>query len=145
MKNIFLIFLFCVAINQNSLSQKTDSLRYVYNNQTIYRYGSYFLKGSDRLSFRDLQAEFSMSDIGLVSYNKAKKYKTISNVLRYLSMFSVIGAAAYINSNNRNAVYAFIGGQFILLLGSSRYYTLSAQSLDRALWQRNKDVLFPGR
>lgn len=63
-------------------SQSNDSIKSVYNNQTIYRYGSYFLKGSERLTFHGLQTEFSMSDIGFASYTKAKRYRTISFILR---------------------------------------------------------------
>ncbi len=143
MNKLFWFLILFLGINAGTSAQKTDSLKYIYNNQTIYRYGGWFIKGSDRLTFRDLKAEFSISELGMHSFNKARKYKTISNVFRFISVLSSIAAAAYITSNNRNTAYAFMGGQFVLLLGSFHYYTLSNQSLDRALWQRNKDLLFP--
>ena len=143
MDKLFCFLILFLGINAGASAQKTDSLKYIYNNQTIYRYSGWFIKGSDRLTFRDLKAEFSMSELGLVSYNKAQKYKTIGTVLRVASMLTVFGAALYVNGNNPNAVYAFIGGNIVLGIGSARYYQFSAQSLDRALWQRNKDLLFP--
>ena len=62
-------------------AQQTDSLKYKYINQSIYRYGGVYQKGTERLSFRNLKYEFSMSDLGLDGYNKARKYIT-SKALR---------------------------------------------------------------
>jgi len=140
------ILLFCVLLFIGNIiyAQQTDSLRYKYNNQTIYRYGGWFLKGSNRFTFRDLQGEFSMSDLGLTLYTKAKRYKTTSTILRYVSMFAAFASIAVIGNNgNRNTAYILMGGQFALMYGGIKYTELSQQSLDRALWQRNKDLLFP--
>jgi hypothetical protein len=127
-------------------SQAIDSLRHKYNNQTIYRYGAAFLKGNERLTFKDLRGEFSMSDLGLASYTKARNYRTTSTILRYAAMLTglaSIGVAA--NNGNKNTVIILLGGQLALGLAGAKYGTLSSQNLDRALWQRNKDLLFPGR
>jgi len=127
-------------------SQSGDSLHYKYTNLTIYRYGSVFQKGNERLGFKDLRSEFSMSDLGLTLYNKAKKYRTTGTILRYVSMiagFSSIAVAA--NSGNRNTAYILLGGQIGLVLVSGNFYRMSVQNLDRALWLRNRDVLFPDR
>jgi len=127
-------------------SQVIDSLRYKYNNQTIYRYGATFLKGNERLTFKELRKEFSMSDLGLASYTKAQHYRTTSTILRFASVllgFTSIGVAA--NNGNKNTVIVLLGGEFALGFGAAKYGMLSNQSLDRALWQRNKDLLFPPR
>ena len=146
MRKIFFLTALIIQLCFWSFAQHTDSLRYIYNNQTIYRFGSWFMKGSERLTFGELQTEFSMSDIGLVSYMKARKYKTTSTILRYASFAaSIVSVAILTSNNNRNTYYALLGGQALLALGSGTYGLLSAQSLDRALWQRNKDLLFPGR
>jgi hypothetical protein len=145
MKKHLCILLFFGAISLVSTAQYTDSLRSVYNNHSIYRYGSYFMKGSERLTFQQLSQEFSMSDLGLASYTKARKYRTTSMVLRIISAVSGIAAIAVISNNNsnQNLAYGFLGGQLVFGIGAGRYSMLSAQSTDRALWQRNKDLLFP--
>jgi hypothetical protein len=146
MKKYLVLFHFALFAYYFSTAQTNDSIRYKYTNQTIYRYGSSFLKGNERLTFRDLSKEFTMSDLGLASYTKAKNYRTTSTILRYASMlfsFTAISIAA--NNGNRNTAIAFIGGEFALLYAGMTYNQLSQKSLDRALWQRNKDLLFPGR
>lgn len=145
MKKLFIFLCILFLIGNIMYAQQTDSLRYKYTNQTIYRYGGWFIKGTDRLTFQDLRGEFSSSELGLAGYDKARKYRTTSKVLRYVSMLSVFAIAPFINGNNRNAAYTFIGANLVLGYASGHYSNLSNQSLDRALWQRNKDVLFPGR
>ena len=143
----FLVFLVFFCNLGNCLySQGEDSVKYRYTNLTIYRYGNHFLKGSERLTFKDLSQEFSMSELGLVSYTKSRKYRTTSYVFRYASMlmgFACIGVAA--NNGNKNTVLYLLGGQLVFGFGASKYGKLSTQSLDRAIWLRNKDYLFPGR
>jgi hypothetical protein len=120
------------------------SLKYKYTNQSIYRYGSAFLKGNERLTFKDLSREFSMSDLGLASYLKARNYRTTSKILNYAGLITGIASISVLaNHGNRNTAFILYGGYFVLLTTSIRYSALSTQNLDRALWQRNKDLLFP--
>lgn len=140
---IFLALLLWVT---QLFSQKSDSLVFKYNNQTIYRYGGYFLKGNERLTYKDLSKEFSMSDLGLAGYEKSRKYKTTSTVFRFVSLaagFAAVSVAA--KGQSRDLAYGLLAGQFVTLFIGMRYSTLSMQSVDRAIWQRNKDVLFPVR
>lgn len=140
---IFLALLLCVT---QLFSQKSDSLVFKYNNQTIYRYGGYFLKGNERLTYKELSKEFSMSDLGLAGYEKSKKYKTTSTVFRFVSLAAGVTAVSVAaKGQNRDLAYGLLAGQFVTMFIGMRYSTLSMQSVDRAIWQRNKDVLFPGR
>ncbi len=142
-KKIFLLFFFSGFI-LNSYSQVFDSLKSKYNNQTIYRYGSSFLKGSEKLTFKELSKEFLMSDLGIASYTKAKRYRTTSRIFSLTSLASgLVAVAMFGNGRNQNLAAGFLAGQIVLSFGSMRYINLSNQSLDRALWQRNKDLLFP--
>ena len=134
------IILFC---QQHGAAQPTDSLKYLYKNQTIYRFGSHFMKGIERLDFEDLEGEFYFSELGQIGYEKAKTYRTISKVFRYVSLLSSVAIAPFIGHNNKNGAYIFLGINIGLSAGSSLFSNLSGQSLDRALWQRNKDLLFP--
>jgi hypothetical protein len=145
---IYLLLLCCFFKFYTDLkAQHTDTLRSLYNNQTLYRYGSYFLKGSEKLTYRELEKEFSMSDIGLEAYLQSKKYRSTATVFSILSLASGITSIAYLSNNNSNRSTAllFIGGQLAFSLGAGRLNLLSQQSLDRAIWQRNKDLLFPSR
>ncbi|MDZ4809659.1 MAG: hypothetical protein SGI96_15525 [Bacteroidota bacterium] len=144
---ILCVLLFAVAIIH---AQNTDSLKYKYTNQTIYRYGGSFMKGTERLVFPALQSEFSMSELGLAFYTKAKKYRTTSIVLRTIALAASLSALAVISNNNltnnrRNLAYGLLGGQLVFSIAAGRYGILSTQNLDKALWQRNKDLLFPAR
>jgi hypothetical protein len=144
MSKFIIYFFFLFFHNDCVYSQNADSLKYKYNNQTIYRYGGAFLKGNERLMFKDLRGEFSMSDLGLASYTKARNYRTTSIILRSASMLTgliAVGVAA--DNGNKNTVIILLGGQLALGLTAAKYSTLSSQNLDRALWQRNKDLLFP--
>lgn len=146
---IRIFFLFNLTIVFVSLNaQQTDSLLKTYNYQSLYRYGSYFLKGSEKLTYRELEKEFSMSDIGLDAYHQSKKYRNTAMIFSFVSLASGITSLAIIannNSGNRTTALIFLGGQFAFSLGARRYTSLSQQSLDRAIWQRNKDLLFPSR
>ena len=127
-------------------AQQTDSLKYKYINQSIYRYGGVYQKGTERLSFRNLKYEFSMSDLGLDGYNKARKYITTSTVLRIVSFASSMAALSIAASNgNRKAAYFLLGGQIVFGFAAAKYSGMSKSTMDRALWQRNKDLLFPAR
>jgi hypothetical protein len=131
-------------------AQEIESLKNKYTNQTIYRYGGSIMKGTERLSFPALQKEFTMSELGLVSYNQSKKYRTTSMIFRFASLASSIAALAIASENNlttnrRNLAFGFLGGQIVFGLVATNFSMLSNKSLDKALWQRNKDLLFPAR
>ena len=140
-KNFFFVcFVFVFALN--TFSQAKDSLLRVYNNETIYRYGNVFRKGNERLSFSDLKQEFSFSDLGVADYQMAKKYRTLTLItnLAATGCFYAMGLS-FINGKSKTG-YILLGGSILLGVGVSRFRILSAKHLDRALWQRNKDLLF---
>ncbi len=149
LKNSFLFPVLLLVCNC-LCGQDTDSLKYKYTNQTIYRYGSYFMKGTERIGFQQLQKEFDISDLGTAHYMRAKKYKTISTIFKFVSLATGITGLILISDRNltrsrQNMAYGFFAGQLISSIGAGRYTELSGQSLDKALWQRNKDLLFPAR
>lgn len=134
----------CLFISCSVFCQ-TDSLLRTYDEQFVYRYGYSFMKGGNRLSFADLRGEFSPQSLSFDLYEKSKKDKTISIVLRYVSIFAVIGVGKGVSDNNRSIVYGFLAGQFVTALASQAFYNKSTIELDRALQTRNRELLFPGR
>ena len=142
MKAIILVLLLCSATLL--FSQNTDSLYKKYNTGFIYRYGSSIMKGGEKISFQELSKEFSVSDLGLDQYKIAKKKNTVSRILSLASIASGLIGITFINSN-RNLAFGLIGGQYATLMASGYYRHSSRQHLDRAIYIRNKDYLFPGR
>jgi hypothetical protein len=140
---IYLILLFTYFTNC-ATAQIRDTLKTKYTNETITRYGSAFLKGSERLDFKQLSHEFNMSNLGLASYQKAKQYRTTSKILSFASLFAFASATAVLaNGGNNDLGLGLIIGQLALTMGGRKFSEMSNQNLDRAIWQRNKDLLFP--
>jgi hypothetical protein len=127
-----------------TFSQAVDSIYKKYNSGLLHRSGYSIMKGGDKINFLELAKEFSMSDLGLDQFKLFKRKRTTSRVLLFLSVASGFTAAA-INNSNQKLAYGFLGGQFILLTGSMAYRQEANKYLDRAIWLRNKDYLFPGR
>lgn len=148
MKKLLLLIVLILSVSTALQAQsRTDTLKYRYVNQSLYRYGPYFIRGSERLTFSQLQHEFDESPLGLVSYMKSKKSRTVASVFRYTSLLTSVVTLALLgqHSDNKNLYYGLLGGQLVLGLGSAWYGTQSARYLDEAIWLRNKDLLFPGR
>jgi hypothetical protein len=139
-----LLAFICLLISCHAFSQ-SDSLLKKYDQQFLYRYGSSFMKGGNKLSFADLQAEFKSPSLSFDLYKKSKKDKTISTVLRLVSTFAIIGVVKGANDNNSNLAYGFLAGQLVTGLASQAFRNKSITELDRAIQIRNREVLFPGR
>ena len=139
-----ILTLICLLISGYALSQ-SDSLVKKYDQQLIYRYGSAFMKGGNKVSFKDLQTEFSTTSVSFDLYKKSKKDMTISTVLRYVSTLCLIGVVKGAQDNNRNLAYGFLAGQLGIALTSQLFRNKSITELDRAIQIRNRELLFPGR
>lgn len=127
-------------------AQSTDSLHYRYNNSTLYRKGTFYMKGNERLRFQELKKEFDISPVGLDLYMKSMKMRKLSKVFSIASMFTGLAAISIISTQpQKNTTYLLIGGQMALGIFSMQFRMQSSQYLDQAIWQRNKDVLFPGK
>lgn len=141
-RQCFFLCSFFVFSTTLSFGQNRDSLLRLYNNHTISRYGNNFQKGTDRLNFRDLRDEFSFSPIGLIGYESSKKHRTTATVLRVLSVAATVATIAFVSPSNSSMTYATWAGQIGLALGGFYYQDRANKELDRALWQRNRDLLF---
>lgn len=108
----------------------------------MYRYGNSFRVGTERFSFNQLENEFQISDVGLGVYRQAKNSRNVRMLLSGLSIVSGVAAIAYID-RNINTTYTLLGSSFLLSVGSGYYLKQYNERLDKAIWQRNKDLLFP--
>ncbi len=126
-----LIFIFAF-INAQAFSQTTDTVLKKYDQQFIYRYGSSFMKGGNKLSFGDLQNEFNSKSPSFDLYIKSKNNKTVSVILRFVSTFAVVGVIKGARDNNTGLAYGFLAGQLVTALVSQHYHIKSTIDLDRA-------------
>ncbi len=143
MKQILLLISLLFAVN--AFSQTNDSLLKKYDNELIYRYGSSFMKGTDKLSFNALQGEFKNPSLPFDLYQKAKRNKTVGTVLRYVSLLAIVGVAKGARDNNMGMVYGFMGGQLALGITGIMLNQKSLADTDRAIRLYNRELLFPGR
>lgn len=128
-----------VFINLKSFSQSPDSLLKVYNNKTIYRVGNKYIKGDEKLMYGDLKLEFNTLSTHTM-YNKSKSRLLISRIFNVASVGLVI--ASVVAKTNIKGSIEFAAGTGILGLIGIYYLTQSSKYLERAIWERNKEVLF---
>lgn len=138
----FTLFFFAASVAR---AQDFDSLRVKYNNLVIYRYGNTFMKGSTRLSFADLEPEMKVSKDAYALMYKSRREKKISFILNIVS-FVCVGTNFLRLGNGQfdtTPTYLLLGGQFAFGLAASQYKNTSIKTLDRAIWLRNREILFP--
>ena len=134
-----------IFLSTQVFSQASDSLLKNYDKQFIYRYGSNFMKGGNKLSFDALASEFNSRSLSLDLYRKSKKNRTVSVVLRLASTVVILGVVKSARDNNSSLTYGLIAGQLVTGLGSIYFNNKSITDLDRALHIRNREVLFGSR
>jgi hypothetical protein len=141
LKKLFFCLLLLYGF-KNCYSQN-DSLLQLYNNQTIYRFGDKYLKGNETLRFYDLKHEFK-SSITAQLYTLSKRNLVTSKILSFASLAAILVSGTFINKN-RDLSFGLLCGSIVLNIGNFHLRKLSQQYLDRALWQRNKEILFGER
>ena len=133
-----LLILF-VFINLKSFSQSNDSLLKVYNNQTIYRSGNKNIKGNERLTYRDLSEEFK-TPLTQLMYKKSKRKLFVSKTFNVVSFGLVV--ASVVTKTNIYGSANFAAGTIVLGSIGVYYQIQSSKYLDKAIWERNKEILF---
>lgn len=140
MKKYFaLLFVLIVFINLKSFSQSLDSLIKVYNNETIYRFGNSYIKGNEKLTFSDLRLEFN-SPSTREMYKKSKRRLLVKNIFTVATLGVII--STFIIKPDFKASVKFAIGSGLLGIGSLHFQTESSKYLDRAIWERNREILF---
>jgi hypothetical protein len=139
MKKYFgVLILLLLFIQVKSFSQSRDSLIKVYNNETIYQYGNVFMKGNQRLTYAELGSEFYTPSTRIM-YIKSKRRLLIKRLLN-VATIGVIVASIIIKPNFKGSI-PFAIGSAVFGLGSSYYQAESTKYIERAIWERNRDIL----
>jgi len=136
--SIFLLLTCCISFNGNA--QTKDSLLRVYNNETIHSFGKVYVKGSKQLTFGDLKPEFNGS-ITKDLYKKSKGNLLLGRLLTVSAVAALVTSAVIKKDHNGAAVALSIAG-IGLNLSSFHFKKNSKELIDRAIWQRNKEILF---
>jgi hypothetical protein len=142
MKRSFCFLIFILVLAGQGKAQKLDSLRNIYSNKLIFRYGNSFVLGTEQLMFRDLPRQLYLNPLAMEHYHKAKKLKTTATVFRIASVSLSLATLAFAKEYDRKQFFYSLGAQFALGLGSFHFQNKSAQETDRALYQHNKVLLF---
>lgn len=140
---VTIVLLLMCFISPNAYTQTRDSLLRVYNNETIHTFGRFYIKGSKQLKFRDLKSEFN-SGITKDLYKKSKGSLLLSKVFTVTAIGALV-TGAVIKKDNKGAAIALSVVGIGLNLGSLRFRKQSTELIDRAIWQRNKEILFDVR
>jgi len=142
-KSVFpvtIVLLLIGCITSNSYAQTKDSLLRVYNNETIHTFGNFFIKGGKQLKFRDLKPEFN-SGITKDLYQKAKGDRVLGGFFTVTAIGALV-TGIIVKKNNNTLGNVLSGFAIGLNLGSIHFRNKSNQLLDRAIWHRNKEILF---
>lgn len=135
---IFLLLTCCIP--SNGYAQTRDSLVRVYNNETIHSFGKFYVKGSKQLKLGDLKSEF-ISGITKDLYKKSKRNLMLGRVFTVTALGALVTGAIIKKNNNGAAIALNIAG-IGLNLSSFIFRKKSTELIDRAIWQRNKEILF---
>ena len=143
MSNSALLIL-CIFITMFSIqgvhAQSKDSLLRVYNNQIIQPSGNFFIVNGNRLRLGELKP-ILMPSITKDLYKKAKNQRTIAGITTVVAIASLI-TGAVLKKQDKNGAWAFTIAGIGLNIWSFHLRKKSSELLDRAIWQRNKEILF---
>jgi len=137
-KYCLVLTLVFVFTHSDVCSQTRDSLLGVYDHSTIYRFGNAFMKGNQRLTYNDLAFEFT-SPRTFEMYQKSKRRIRISRVLNFSSI-AVIIVSVFTHTNVKGSI-EFAVATGTLGLGALYFQTESGKYIDRAIWEKNRDIL----
>jgi hypothetical protein len=143
MRTLILITFTSLIVNAKAFCQQADSLLSVYNNQTIYREGAKFIKGTEKLSFHDLNEVFISSSTKDL-FHKSKSRRVISRIFSVASL-ALLAVSYSLSGTKPDGAIKITMGTSVLGLAGLYYQQRSSNYLDKAIWLQNREVLFGTR
>ncbi len=137
-KHLCVAVLLCTSIFSNSCAQTRDSLMKAYNENTIYKFGNYYIKGNQRMTFHELGGEF-YTPATREMYRLSKRRAAISRIFNVASLGLII--TSILTHTNVKGSIEFAAGTGVLGLGALYFQSQSSRYLERAIWERNKMIL----
>ena len=96
------------------------------------------MKGSERLTFQELDREFTTPHTqGL--YHKSKRLLSVSRIFNVASLGLIV--TSILTRTNITGSIEFAAGTGALGLGGIYFQTESSKYSERAIWERNRDIL----
>jgi hypothetical protein len=138
---ITLPFIACF-ISLAAFSQLRDSLEKIYSNQTIYQSGNKYLKGNERLSYKDLRLEFN-TPVTQDLYRRSGRKILVSRIFNVASL-AVIVTSVFTKTSVAGSI-EFSAGTGALGRGGLYYQIQANKLIENALWIKNREVLFGTR
>ena len=139
---IILLLLLCSA-SLNAQAQTKEEILKLYDSATIHTIGRFYIRGSSKIRFGQLKTEFT-SPITSAYYRNAKADRFWGGFLA-VSAASVLVTSILVRKNNTNFGNILSGAAIVLNLGSLHFTKRSAELTDRAIWVRNREILFGPR
>jgi hypothetical protein len=139
---LFLCFFLSIIVAK---TQDLDSLRKTYNNKVIYRFGNFFMEGANRLTIADLEPAMHINNDVFGLFQKSRKQKRLSIYLNIASFACLAGNILRTGNGQFNTAptYLLLIGQMGFGLAAGQNKMLATKTLDRAIWLRNREILFP--
>lgn len=135
-----LIIITVLISTRVSFSQNRDSLLNVYNNQTIHSFGNVFVKGSRQMKFKNLKSELTSPltrSLFIESRKNLRRTKALS-----VTAIAALAGSVILRKNSTVAASGLSLAAIALNLGAIRFRKQSSEIIDRALWHKNKEILF---
>lgn len=139
MKYFIILFSILVIVHLKSIGQFSESLLKTYNDQTLYHSGTMFMKGTQKLSYRDIRLEFNSTATKNL-YQKSQNKLVLSRIFNIASLGLAI-FSTLTKTNTAGAIELAVGTG-VLGLGGIYFHNQSSKYLDKVIWLRNKEVLF---
>ena len=129
------------ALTNTAAAQTTrEELLRVYDSATIHSIGRFYIKNNKRIRFGQLKSEFT-SPITNAYYHNAKADRAWSAVLT-VSAIGALATGILVRKNSTTFGNILSGAAIALNLGSLHFSKRSAELTDRAIWHRNREILF---
>ena len=138
MKFVYVVLVVFVFFSIPVHAQTKESFNRVYNTQTIYQFGNKYMKDNQPLTYQQLGAEFTTSGTHDM-YRISRKKLFISRMFSVASLAAII-TNIFVKTNTAGSI-GFAVGTGLLGGGSLYFQTESSKYVQRALWERNRDVL----
>lgn len=139
-KSFFIAALLMSSTFIHAQTSTRDSLLRIYNTETIHSSGKFYVKGSKQLKFQDLKSELT-SPLTKTLFKRSRGNLAAANLLTVTAIGALV-TGAIIKKNNNGAGIALNIGAIVFNLGSIHFRKKSSEIIDRAIWQRNKEILF---
>jgi len=134
----------CLTLNAQTQQPNTDTLRALYQKEAIWVHFPHYYKNGARFHFSEMKNEFSFSPQGLLEYKLGAKKVNTGLYLTYAAAATTL-SSIFVFSKNRNLGWGLLAGGFIINGIGASISLDGRKRIQRAVFIRNQDLMFPPR